>query len=195
MSRNGLIEFFCHIYVQSTPKQQIQKDFYAWSIVHTSTQNKQLGRVQSRDQDTTAVKGRGKESQKLYYDVIGTHIVFFWVSVKRMVCLSLILSVLCLGDNISEDFQPPLLVLRSGWSLRSSGVCGKGILCFYRVIMAIWPSEMSTSLSMWGEAPGLQELPWLSDFTGQTAQAEGTRQGLQKCTFIRHLFSWGAFLL
>lgn len=122
MSPNGLIEFFCHVYVQSTPKQQIQKDFYAWSIVHTSTQNKQLGRVQSRVQDTTAVKGRGKASQKLYYGVIGTHIVFFWVSVKRMVCLSLILSVLCLGDNISEDLPASsaqkwmvIKIIRSLW--------------------------------------------------------------------------------
>lgn len=62
-----------------------------------------MGRVRSFAQDTTAVKDRVKESEKLCHCVIEKHIVILPMSVNRMLYLPLISSGLCLGDSNSED--------------------------------------------------------------------------------------------
>lgn len=183
MSQNKLSEFFYRVYVTSTAKQLRQEDFHAWSI--QSIQVFQKNKWEGSEVPPKTPQGLRAESSshRNYFTVLGENALCFSVPLSaRMLHMPLVSSGLCLHSSSSEVNLAS--VLRSGRSVvLTITMSFTGRPCIFLsccdghlTIWNVW------NVCMWWEALQLREPSWLSDFTGQSAPADSTCQGLQNHT-------------
>ena len=134
-----------------------------------------------------------------YFTVSGENALCFSVpSWTRMLSVPLVSSGLCLHNSSSEDILAYVCVLRSGRRVVLKVIMRfKGRPCIFLSLddghLTVWNVNRRMHV-MWSSS-AKKELSWLSDFTGQSAQADRVRQSLQNYTLIKCLFQWGAFFL
>jgi hypothetical protein len=199
MSQNKFSEFFYQVYVTSTPKQLRQRlsCMILYSLYKYSKINKW---ERSGISPKTPYLLRGESSSHgNYFTVSGENALCFSVpSWTRMLSVPLVSSGLCLHNSSSEDILAYVCVLRSGRRVVLKVIMRfKGRPCIFLSLddghLTVWNVNRRMHV-MWSSS-AKKELSWLSDFTGQSAQADRVRQSLQNYTLIKCLFQWGAFFL